>query len=946
MSDTSPYASSIQKGSPLDLQSDSDFDLEPCRGSLDSQAMRGSITGGDTGLSVKDFGGAEGDGVADDTDAIIRTIEEANRLNRNVFFPGGWYYITKELPFYSNMSWIGEGSLEQVRYPRKVSKIVANDNETVTITLENPDILSYKIRDGDSIDTEGFAGGNYNNGLYGVKDVDPEAGTVTMSNPNGTTNENPPEEATVNLRISEGGSVVTMRNLGDGSTATFGRFIDARGIRGAKMMDIGFTGPGINNVFGGGIRFRRSDVYTSEALNGYQFLNVGMEHSAIGGFTFGQIIASSFKDMRVERCVRDGIRLYPEKGIGGATTSCHFDTIFCRGCRTGINGEIVVYCSFNNCVMEGTPIGYMFDRAIGCTFSSCASETIKHDQNQGRGYGSVFRFRNSYGNVVDGLTVYYNTEGHEWCKAAIEVFDSSGRTESPALEVRGGHLHQSLQERVDLIGTEMKNREMYWYLDVSEDPVYEEQSAGDTDGDWLKNTYINVEDMVGAVNSGRSIFDLPNYYVMTEIDHFPRDEDAFANNAAINSRPPGATDDASVSFQQFSINAGLWINDQEDPGYYVCVDDTIGAAKWIKWSASWFYKANYWDNDVTDLAPLVPGSSESWAISPGRQVGADIICDVTQRVYQLGYEKSDETMRAEVGVFDFLPSFWGASVDYDAWAGNDSRKYGIKGNKEIQVIDGDPYWVIELIVPSSLYSDSYPWTDTWEAQTDVNLRFDANGLSEEYEVAYTQEESDREALLVALHWSNWVEVGDVIDIYKPRMARFEGQWTVDAVEWRDSNLYSKVTPVLYITASGDSLTTASAGIDLHRTDALCRLPKFTNPPVSEVVVSGTSHTHIYDPAQVVHMGGGRDMDVEFGAGELQKSISVPAANMYHYRAYVEDSFTLVRKVSNDYYSVTLERNQDPGAETARMHAVRKKSPGFEIIAGKVNDGSTDFSPRQ
>ena len=876
--------------------------------------------------------GAVGDGIADDTEAIRAAMETARRTGEKAYFPAGDYFVTGELPMYSGMTWLGDGDLFQNRYELSVVETQEQQAGRWKVYLDDPnDVVSHRIMDGDPISTKGFDNPD-NNGLFAVEEPVPSESAIVIKNSSGTTVSSPSSSAACEVRVTEGGSIIRHKNLGDGSLYTGGRFIDERGLREIGMQGIGFVGPGINSTYGGGLRFRRSAQFTGQAITGYTFKNVSLEHSAMAGFEFGQLIHSSFQDMRINRCVRDGMLFEGESGIGGASTSLHFDTIYVSGCRRGIAADIIVYSSFSNCVVEGCHFGYFMDRAIGCTFDSCASETIKFERN-GSGGGATFRFVDSYSNVLNGPTAYYNTNQDEWSKAAVEVIDPGDRTESQAVEIRGGHIHESLQERIPVVATrwDASTNTARYYIDVRKDPAYVPPEDGSSSS-WQENSYWREGEMSLGIGHERDAL-LNQRYEMQNIEKLPFQ----SGNAAQKPRPPGPDDDSDAGYTAFD---SLWIDTSvpEREGRYFCIRDEVGNARWVDAEGIWLVESDgrqYNPLDKKDATQDPP----PYLIDIGRKFGADIVTDHTLRGLETAASGQGELI-TWIDPSELHPTRYFVSVTYDPFEGGGSRRYAIQDNRDLETIDGTTYWIIKLIVANP--PDDHNWSNQWESKRQVRSEFDALGLEVSFDVSYVYEDETTESLFLAIDTREIIRSGDKIELFNAREPNMNREWEADEIEWADSQASSGTHPSVRVKAGYQDLDP-----DITRSvdEPLVRIDRWAAPVTSEVVESGTDVPLIYDPNDSLSVEGGRDLSVVFEDGSAQVTVPLEAANQYQFHAYVSGSFTQAKVTSVGRNEITVERDTSTGREEAQVRARRKVSPGFEMVAGKPNDATEPIPER-
>lgn len=95
------------------FESEQEYETAKSNGNINDGAIVAYPSSGETYngayssevVSVKDFG-AVGDGVSDDTDALI----EASKYNKPVFFPEGTYVLSRQISQTNNINWYGNGA--------------------------------------------------------------------------------------------------------------------------------------------------------------------------------------------------------------------------------------------------------------------------------------------------------------------------------------------------------------------------------------------------------------------------------------------------------------------------------------------------------------------------------------------------------------------------------------------------------------------------------------------------------------------------------------------------------------------------------------------------------------------------------------------------------------------------------------------------------------------
>lgn len=900
-------------------------------------------TSGGRYVNVRAYG-AEGNGISDDTEAITNAIEEARRQQLGVYFPGGDYFVTGSLPLYSDMAWVGDGMAYQQTYFLELESINAISGGEAELYVNDPENrVTHRMMQGDPIkvlscDKEG------NNGIHAVKGVDPENSMVRIENPSAvdetfaTDDDFQPKSDDPQTRIAYpmGGSIIRMQNIADGSVHTGDRFIDERGLRHVKLRDIGFVGPGINEVYGGGIRFRRER--TGRAITGFDFEEVSMEHIAMDAIRFDQLIHSTLSHLLIKRCVGDGILFEGASGIGGATTSVHIEAPYIQNVRRGIASYISAYCSVSNPVIEGTSIGYYFERAIGLTLNSPGSETIKFDE-AGSGFGETLRLIDCYGTTINSPTVYYNTEPGAWSKCAILAADPNRRVEAQAGVITGGHIHISAGEKIRAVATRWDgptNRGRV-YLDVRKDAGYIPPD-GSTSSTWIGNSYWH--DGILSVGTGFERDELFNErYDVTSIEKFGYNSDDPDHSAP---RPPGPQDDSArgVSFGDVWENTMLGGDDYE--GFWTCIDATEGAARWVPAQA--LFEVNF-DGRQQNPLPKAPVArdTDAYLLRMGRNYGTDVATDQVYRVLETK-TNADGDLIAWLDIQEWLPVRYIATTNWNPHTSHadgshvspTSGSWVIQDQSLYEHSDGRTYLRTQYGVPSFLAHDETTWDETIRKAENFDgeqivVEFDTLGIEHTVEPTYVSEDEASTSLYTYTPVEAFFEIGMQLEVRRTMLEAMEGTRTIEEMGFALSEVSSGGLPCVRVRFSGSLI---EDNIDRSVDYGIYTHPHTKAPVTTELSIAGLDAPLIFDPAEAINVEGGRRFEVEFPDGQATKTVPLDAARNYVFRPHIEGSFTQVRLVDADHRTVTFERDDAIGTETATVEAQRKKQPGIEFVFDK------------
>ena len=134
---------------------------------------------------------------------------------------------------------------------------------------------------------------------------------------------------------------------------------------GAAIEEMGFLGQGIDQVYGGGIRFRRITTGggRSRAISGYSFKRVFMNNIPQDAMRIEQPINSVFEQVIIKKAVGDGIK-FKGASAKGVNTSTKIDSCYIQNCRCAIYIDLMAYNVITNTVIEGSKIGVFVTQGL------------------------------------------------------------------------------------------------------------------------------------------------------------------------------------------------------------------------------------------------------------------------------------------------------------------------------------------------------------------------------------------------------------------------------------------------------------------------------------------------------------------------------------------------------------------------------------------------------
>ncbi len=879
--------------------------------------------------NVRQFG-AKGDGNQDDQPALQAAIDSFDTGGGVAYFPAGDYFITNTLPMTSNVTLRGAGMPSYKTYWLDINRAYNTSEGAVIEVSDLNSPLSHRLMSGDVVKING----SFDSGMEGVKEilqVDPAnnrliiSGTITYVSAGTSTGVTDPlNNIAGSLRVSvlSGGSIVRFQNCTTGDIITGERFFDCEDARNVSFYDLGFVGPGINAVYGGGMRFRRirEPDGRSRAISGYHWNNVFLTHSAQEGIRFDQLIHSYLGHLNINRCVDDAL-IFKAGPEGGTTTSVHIDTPYIQNCRRGIAFYTAAYCTLTNPVVEGTSLGYYVNRGIGLTLNGMASETIKYD-SAGQSGGVTGLFINSYGLAINAATVYYNTEESAWSKAAMVFIDPQKRTESPTAVINGGHIHWSLGEKIPIIATRWGSDKIgRIYLDVSEDSGYIPPD-GSIGSSWIGNSFWDNSIQIKMVGVDRDSIFNDRY----KVDEIQKTLWVDSGKTETN-RPPNSTDDSTAGYTAFN---SFWQNTEEEArsGRYVCIDATTGAAVWVKTEET--YEVDFVGRDENPLSKLIE-TGDAYAIRLGRNYGVDIATDAIQRI--LGTETaSNGDLIAYLDVAHLHPDRYPVKINYDPYFLNSTKECVVKRIEKVTE-GGTDYILVELIVPDDNWNpsggDPSPHTDIIEDALNANgdpieLRYEDNGPATVINPVKRKLDAASENLFLYFDENSYIDVADTFSMYNAMLSEMDGRWTVDT---KEIDLKEGVA-CIKVRCSDRSLRSS---IEYSVDYAVYVLDKWSAPVSNSITVDGLDTLYTFDEANAVSVQTSRQGKGIALSSSSSTLVEIPAANNYEYYAYFRGSLQRISYLTSDYKTVTFQHDTDSSDQVFHWIATRKKSPGVEAI---------------
>jgi len=607
--------------------------------------------------SVKTFG-AVGDGITDDTEAIRAAIEASKIQGSPVYFPAGYYFITGQLPFYTGMKWFGDGMPDQLYIESPVLSVTSLSGNNMFLELDPLDpALSNIQRPADLVRVDNSEDDG-NNGTFELVSVTlPSSGQtpgITIINPDGG------EDLTAGTSLvttpTGGGSNIILFNLETNQLINNVQFIDADNVRAAVIEDLGFLGQGIDQSYGGGIRFRRITTPggRSRAMSGYALKRVFINNVPQDAIRIDQPINSVFEQVIIKKAVGDGLK-FKASAEKGVNTSTKIDSCYFQNCRCAIYTDTMAYDVITNTVIEGAKIGVFTTQGRGTTINSLASETIKYNQN-GSGAGIMFLSVSSFGNTINSMTDYYNTEKGQFTRGMMQFIDPTRRSDVPAATINSSYIHESISDAVTIVGTQWDGTTGIAFLDVSASrdyvPALTSGSQFDVEGYWGVDRLIYISNLKQNASWSN------NRFFTTEA---PTRNNFSGSNSYKGNGKPTVNDDSTKGFVAWSNTASLaqW-EDVDDPvretSRWYCIDDTPGAAKWIQNEHLYTIKFNVRQaRSVGKIGqPVTEPGTEAKMIKVGRNFGFDIATALGSRVLETRLDAGVYTYKLDV--FDRLPS--------------------------------------------------------------------------------------------------------------------------------------------------------------------------------------------------------------------------------------------------------------------------------------------------
>jgi len=718
------------------------------------------------GVNVRSFGAA-GDGKADDTLPIQNAIENARENNLPVYFPAGYYKITDTLPFYTGMRWFGDQMPDQQYFETEIASITDIGNGVMEIITPAPageKLLLNRPADLIRVDNTGESD---NSGTFElVEAIDNNDGLKVLRYKNSSgVNESAPDGATVVTTPTGGGSNIILFSLEDGSPINNVQFIDCDNVRAAVIEDMGFLGQGIDQVYGGGIRFRRIKTAggRSRAVSGYSFKRIFMNNIPQDALRIEQPINSVFEMVIIKKAVGDGIK-FKAGSAAGVNTSTKIDTCYIQNCRCAIYIDTMAYNVITNTVIEGSKIGVFVTQGRGTTINSLASETIKYG-NSGHGNGIMFLSVSSYGNVINGLTDYYNTEKGQGQRGMMQFIDPSRRIDTPASVVNGGYVHNSIGDSGRIVGTYWSGTNGRIYVDVSGTNEYVPASENGGSS-WNQDGYLAADRQIFISNVTQGdIFNDNRFFVSKS----PTRNSFSGSNSFKSDRNPNQYDDVTKGHAAFGNSTQAQWQNELDPNRetsrWFCIDDTPNNAVWIQNEHLYlidFYGRVNRNNSKESEYKYVIGSEAKFS-KVGRNYSFDIATSLGSRVLET--EVVSGVPKYRLDVFDRIPKNFLVTIrDEDDSYVTESFVRGCY----FETLNGINYVRVDIIdnsIPITTPSDAYiPYLGSSVTTKEL-------GYSEQFYCSYVKNFGSGD-LSFLIEADQFVPIGSSMGIYNCMLKEF------------------------------------------------------------------------------------------------------------------------------------------------------------------------------
>ena len=864
-------------------------------------------------INVKTFG-AIGDRIVDDTGAITAASAYANaHKNEHLYFPSTvGYKISLNIPMYTGTMWLGDTPEIQTITAIALTSITYIEGNVYEITVDSPFNLHYLVP-GEDIDLSGFAN-EENNDKHEVKSVDPDNSTFRITHVVDDLGNSVDEAVAAGAAVFEyvsGGSLLCFRGL-DGNITYSERFIDEAGIQDFGIDKIGFQGPGVNEVGGGGLRFKRGS--DNSPITGVFIENLRLRHCADeAGIRFNGLVNATINLIEMRRCASIG--LYLAKGDnGGSNTNLTISSIYIANCRTDAVFEQVVYSTFSNCVFESASIGAVWARCTGCTVTA-STETIKWKDRGGQGYHLLFI--NCRSMTIEGPTTYYNTDSEVgMAKSAITILSETSGPSIPPGTLSNSYTHHSLTDLTASVlswsGTSPKV-----YADVTNNgsftpatSVTDSTFEGDPD-------YIKPTRMLG-------------FYQITEDTHFADNqryiiEDTFrfdwgGSSPVSFARLPDETDDS------YGV-LGTWLDTTQEGFYqrYVCLDDTTGAAVWLRAGNLWTLKL-YGRRDRTVAAVTL--NSRARAIKIGRNFATDLCTSYPTFRLKESRTSAQGSLYMYLDPEDFTPEFYNFKCRSYGTTYNDGKAFTsvVKGWESVEY-EGTDYIKVSMLA-KNITNDlpSWIWNDgVMEALTDGSYMEFAE-FKGDYQIvpSYKLDDSTNERIHFYIAASAYASVGSTVQVHGALEGDMDNDWVADAVSIKN---YTDGGVRTLIEIRGNDHT-LDASIERANDWGAVSLPKFTRDSNCRLTVLGGNTVDVWDAGGSVQVLPTVYVDLSLLAGEASIDLPDRDAEFFDWTARLNgDTAT----VTTSYQNVNVART-GAAATTGVLEGRRKKTTSFMIDA--------------
>ena len=825
--------------------------------------------------SVKTFG-AVGDGITDDTEAIRTAIEASKIQGSPVYFPAGYYFITGQLPFYTGMKWFGDGMPDQLYIESPVLSVTSLSGNNMFLELDPLDpALSNIQRPADLVRVDNSEDDG-NNGTFELVSVTlPISGQtpgITIINPDGG------EDLTAGTSLvttpTGGGSNIILFNLETNQLINNVQFIDADNVRAAVIEDLGFLGQGIDQSYGGGIRFRRITTPggRSRAMSGYALKRVFINNVPQDAIRIDQPINSVFEQVIIKKAVGDGLK-FKASAEKGVNTSTKIDSCYFQNCRCAIYTDTMAYDVITNTVIEGAKIGVFTTQGRGTTINSLASETLKYNQN-GSGAGIMFLSVSSFGNTINSMTDYYNTEKGQFTRGMMQFIDPTRRSDVPAATINSSYIHESISDAVTIVGTQWDGTTGIAFLDVSASrdyvPALTSGSQFDVEGYWGLDRLIYISNLKQNASWSN------NRFFTTQV---PTRNNFSGSNSYKGNGKPTVDDDSTKGFVAWSNTAikAQW-EDVDDPvretSRWYCIDDTPGAARWIQNEHLYTIKFNVRQaRSVGKIGqPVTEPGTEAKMIKVGRNFGFDIATALGSRVLETRLDAGVYTYKLDV--FDRLPSNFLVKVIDDE--GSYLTESFIR-RCQYKEYNGEKYVELLLIdnsIPISTGSD-------YEDYTGGSVTTFELGYEEQFFVKYVKNNGGDLSFLIEA--KEFAAPGSNFSPRNCNMKEFNGDFIISTSTAEISSLNSNI-PCIQVTTRKikDNYLNNSLSASIDSGYAFGDF--MANHAVSSnITLTDFNGAVILDPEDAISISPARSGRAQLNSGQSFFTVYLPSASSYTYK---------------------------------------------------------------